>query len=103
MADGSYTNGLNSWRVVAPGASWRPPRLVGGWTPTREGVDDDRDHPARAGRRRPAARGGAVPGREGGAAENCRAAYAGDVDQAHRQGAGHRLRGGVELCEGFCP
>ena len=59
----SNTNGLNSRRVVAPGASWRPPRLIGGWTPTREGADDDRDHPARAGRRRAAARGGAVPGR----------------------------------------
>src|SRR4051794_23295917 len=67
--DPDNTNGLNSWRVVAPGASWRPPRLVGGWTPTREGADDDRDHPARAGRRRPAARGGAVPGRAGGAAD----------------------------------
>src|SRR3954452_16673708 len=63
------TNGPNSRRVVAPGASRRPPRLVGGWTPTREGADDDRDHPARARRRRPAARGGAVPGREGGAAD----------------------------------
>src|SRR4051812_50167634 len=63
-----HTNGPNSRRVVAPGASWRPPRLVGGWTPTREGADDDRDHPARAGRRRAAAGGGAGPGREGGAA-----------------------------------
>src|SRR4051794_2368159 len=67
--DPDNTNGLNSWRVVAPGASWRLPRLVGGWTPTREGVDDGRDHPARPGRRRPAARGGAVPGRAGGAAD----------------------------------
>src|SRR3954454_24883382 len=67
--DTSNTNGPNSRRVVAPGASWRPPRLVGGWTPTREGADDDRDHPARDGRRRPAARGGAVPGRAGGAAD----------------------------------
>src|SRR4051812_11138511 len=63
-----HTNGPNSRRVVAPGASWRLPRLVGGWTPTREGADDDRDHPARAGRRRPAAGGGAGPGRAGGAA-----------------------------------
>src|SRR3954468_24552281 len=42
---------------------------MGGWTPTREGADDGRDHPARAGRRRAAARGGAVPGRAGGAAD----------------------------------
>src|SRR4051794_4012391 len=83
------TNGPNSRRVVAPGASRRPPRLVGGWTPTREGADDDRDHPARAGRRRPAARGGAVPGREGGAADARPGAGAGGV-LARGGGAGGR-------------
>src|SRR4051812_27577902 len=84
-----HTNGPNSRRVVAPGASWRLPRLVGGWTPTREGADDDRDHPARAGRRRPAAGGGAVPGREGGAADARPGAGAGG-GLARGSGAGGR-------------
>src|SRR4051812_46923678 len=84
-----HTNGPNSRRVVAPGASRRPPRLVGGWTPTREGADDDRDHPARAGRRRPAAGGGAVPGRAGGAADARPGAGAGGV-LARGSGAGGR-------------
>src|SRR4051812_31752704 len=84
-----HTNGPNSRRVVAPGASRRPPRLVGGWTPTREGADDDRDHPARAGRRRAAARGGAVPGRAGGAADARPGAGAGGV-LARGSGAGGR-------------
>src|SRR4051794_41027276 len=83
------TNGPNSRRVVAPGASRRPPRLVGGWTPTREGADDDRDHPARAGRGRAAARGGAVPGREGGAADARPGAGAGG-GLARGSGAGGR-------------
>src|SRR3954470_7561191 len=83
------TNGPNSRRVVAPGASWRLPRLVGGWTPTREGADDDRDHPARAGRRRSAAGGGAVPGRAGGAADARPGAGAGGV-LARGGGAGGR-------------
>src|SRR3954453_22607506 len=62
------TNGPTCWRVVAPGASGRPGRLIGGVADRRRGRDGG-DHAEGAGRRRTAARGGAGPGREGGGAD----------------------------------
>src|SRR3954452_21236463 len=80
--DRSNTNGRNGWRIVAPGASRRPTRLIGGVADWRRGHDGG-DHAEGAGRGRAAARGGAVPG-HGGLA----------TDAGPGPGAGGGLAGG---------